>query len=88
MGRLDSRIKKLEQLYGADVRLESILWKIFPVKGEYQQVSSLENKNIIIRRNEGETEDQFFERAESQIRTRTYPKREVIAMIADSEEEN
>ena len=89
MGNLEGRLKKLEsKLYATDERQGAILVKIVPVAGEYQRVSSVENNNIVIRREGEETEDQFFGRAELEIRALTHPKREVIVMIADGDEEN
>jgi hypothetical protein len=86
MGNLDGRIKKLERLHGADVRPEAILLRIFPATGECQQVACFNNENIVIRRESEETESQFLDRAESEIRALTGQR--VIVMIADDEAEN
>lgn len=87
MGSIEGRLKRLEdKLYVADNR-DAVVIKIVPVVGEYQRVSILENNNIAIHRKRGETEDQLFKRAESEIRALTDSKRVIIMMIADDGED-
>jgi hypothetical protein len=85
MGNLEGRVKKLEKLHGADVPPEGILFRIFSATGECQQVRCFNNEKIVIRRESEETESQFLDRAESEIRTLTGQR--VIVMIADDEAE-
>jgi hypothetical protein len=86
MGNLEGRLKKLEaKLSATEGRREAIVMTVFPLAGEYQRVRSIDNNNIVILRKEGETEDQFFDRAESEIRALT--GQAVVAMIADGWED-